>query len=126
MGKIKALTRSSTGRLTAAGDAHVDAPIDKIIVAFKILLVVQLKIHTGGCKMGKLSNIIPVSDLRQDAAKLLKQLQTSEEPLIITQRGRASAVMLGVGHMKNLNTKKKYYVYWQRAKRKLKPVSDMI
>ena len=47
--------------------------------------------------MGKLSNIIPVSDLRQDAAKFLKQLKNTEEPLIITQRGRAAAVMIGVG-----------------------------
>ncbi|MBU1196668.1 MAG: type II toxin-antitoxin system Phd/YefM family antitoxin [Proteobacteria bacterium] len=46
--------------------------------------------------MGKLSNIIPVSDLRQDAAKLLKQLNKNNEPLIITQRGRAAAVMMGV------------------------------
>ena len=46
--------------------------------------------------MGKLSNIIPVSDLRQDAAKLLKQLKNTKEPLIITQRGRAAAVMIGV------------------------------
>ena len=43
--------------------------------------------------MGKLLNIIPVSDLRQDAAKVLKQLKDSKEPLIITQRGRAAAVM---------------------------------
>ena len=46
--------------------------------------------------MGKLSNIIPVSDLRQDAAKLLKQLRNNKDPLIITQRGRATAVMIGV------------------------------
>ena len=46
--------------------------------------------------MGRLSNIIPVSDLRQDAAKLLKQLKNTQEPLIITQRGRAVAVMIGV------------------------------
>lgn len=46
--------------------------------------------------MSKLSNIIPVSDLRQNAAKLLKQLKNSKEPLIITQRGRAAAVMIGV------------------------------
>jgi prevent-host-death family protein len=46
--------------------------------------------------MGKLANIIPVSDLRQDAAKLLKQLNKNKEPLIITQRGRAAAVMIGV------------------------------
>ena len=46
--------------------------------------------------MGKLMDIIPVSDLRQDAAKILKQLKDSKEPLIITQRGRAAAVMLSV------------------------------
>ena len=46
--------------------------------------------------MGKLSNIIPVSDLRKDAANLLKQLRNSKEPVIITQRGRATAVMIGV------------------------------
>jgi prevent-host-death family protein len=46
--------------------------------------------------MSRLSNIIPVSDLRQSAAKLLKQLKKSNEPLIITQRGRAAAVMIGV------------------------------
>ena len=46
--------------------------------------------------MGKLSNIIPVSDLRQNAAKLLKQLRNSKEPLIITQRGRATAVIISV------------------------------
>ena len=46
--------------------------------------------------MGKLLNIIPITDLRQDAAKILKQLKHSKEPLIITQRGRAAAVMLSV------------------------------
>jgi prevent-host-death family protein len=46
--------------------------------------------------MGKLLNIIPVSDLRKDAAKVLKQLRNNKEPLIITQRGRAAAVMIGV------------------------------
>jgi len=46
--------------------------------------------------MGKLLNIIPVSDLRQNAAKVLKKLRNNKEPLIITQRGRAAAVMIGV------------------------------
>lgn len=40
--------------------------------------------------------IIPVSDLRQDAAKILKHLQNSNSPLIIIQRGRAAAVMISV------------------------------
>ncbi len=46
--------------------------------------------------MGKLSNIIPVSDLRQDAANIMKRLRKNKEPLIITQRGRAAAVIIGV------------------------------
>ena len=46
--------------------------------------------------MGKLLDIIPVSDLRQDTAKIMKRLQDSKEPLIITQRGRAAAIMISV------------------------------
>ena len=46
--------------------------------------------------MGKLLNILPVSDLRQSAAKILKKLRNSQEPIIITQRGRAAAVIIGV------------------------------
>jgi len=46
--------------------------------------------------MGKLLNIIPVSDLRKDAANILKRLKKLKDPLIITQRGRAAAVMQSV------------------------------
>ena len=46
--------------------------------------------------MGKLLTIIPVSDLRQDAAKVLKRVRDSGEPIVITQRGRAAAVMLSM------------------------------
>ncbi len=46
--------------------------------------------------MTKLANIIPVSDLRQYAAKILKRLNKDNEPLIITQRGRAAGVLIGV------------------------------
>jgi prevent-host-death family protein len=46
--------------------------------------------------MRNLSNIIPVSDLRRNAANVLKQLQDNNVPLIITQRGLASAVIIGV------------------------------
>ena len=46
--------------------------------------------------MGKLTNILPISDLRQDAAKVLKKLRDNKEPIIITQRGRAAAIIIGV------------------------------
>jgi len=46
--------------------------------------------------MAKVPEIIPVSDLRQDAAAILKRIRESSEPLIVTQRGRAAAVMLSI------------------------------
>ena len=46
--------------------------------------------------MAKIPKIIPVSDLRQDAAAILKRVRNSNEPLIVTQRGRAAAVMLSI------------------------------
>lgn len=44
--------------------------------------------------MAKLPQIIPVSDLRQDAAAVLKRVGESREPFVITQRGRTAAVLL--------------------------------
>lgn len=46
--------------------------------------------------MAKVPEIIPVTDLRQDASAVLKRLRTSKDPLIITQRGRAAAVVLSI------------------------------
>ena len=46
--------------------------------------------------MAKVPNIIPVTDLRQDAAGALKRLQISKQPVVITQRGRAAAVLLSM------------------------------
>jgi prevent-host-death family protein len=46
--------------------------------------------------MAKIPTIIPVSDLRQDAALVLKNLRKSKKPLIITQRGRATAVLMSL------------------------------
>ena len=46
--------------------------------------------------MSKLPELVPVSDLRQDVAAVLRRLQSSIEPLVITQRGRAAAVLLSV------------------------------
>jgi prevent-host-death family protein len=44
----------------------------------------------------KIPEIVPVSDLRQDAARVIKRVRASSGPLVITQRGRAAAVMLSV------------------------------
>jgi prevent-host-death family protein len=46
--------------------------------------------------MAKIPNIIPITDLRQDATTIIKRITTSREPLVITQRGRAAAVMVSM------------------------------
>ena len=46
--------------------------------------------------MARIPEIIPVKDLRQDTAAVLNRLQSSAQPLVVTQRGRSAAVMLSV------------------------------
>jgi prevent-host-death family protein len=46
--------------------------------------------------MPQVPDIMPVTDLRQDAAAALKRVRASGQPIVITQRGRAAAVMLSV------------------------------
>ena len=40
--------------------------------------------------------IIPISDLRQNASDVVKNVSSSREPVFITQRGRAAAVMVSM------------------------------
>ena len=46
--------------------------------------------------MAKIPNIVPITDLRQDATTIVKRVTASREPLVITQRGRAAAVMVSM------------------------------
>jgi prevent-host-death family protein len=46
--------------------------------------------------MPRVPEIIPISDLRQDASSVLKRIKASKRPLVITQRGRAAAVMISI------------------------------
>ncbi len=46
--------------------------------------------------MARVPDIIPITDLRQDAAAALKRVKSSRQPVVITQRGRATAVLLSL------------------------------
>lgn len=46
--------------------------------------------------MPTVPKIIPISDLRQNASGVVKSVSTSREPVFITQRGRAAAVMVSM------------------------------
>lgn len=43
--------------------------------------------------MSTMPVIVPISDLRQDAAGVIKRVVASDEPVFVTQRGRASVVI---------------------------------
>jgi prevent-host-death family protein len=51
--------------------------------------------------MPKAPQIIPISDLRQNASHVVKSVSSSREPVFITQRGRAAAVMVSMEVYKN-------------------------
>jgi len=44
--------------------------------------------------MSSLPTIVPISDLRQDTAGIIKRVSAGDEPVVITQRGRATAVLV--------------------------------
>jgi len=46
--------------------------------------------------MARVPEIVPVSDLRQEAAAVLKRLRETNDPVVVTQRGRAAAVLLSI------------------------------
>jgi len=46
--------------------------------------------------MAKVPALVPVSDLRQGTSRVLKDLKKSNKPLFITQRGRATAVLMSL------------------------------
>ena len=57
--------------------------------------------------MAKLPQLVPITDLRQDASEVLKRLRASNEPIIITQRGRAAAVLVSIDAFEQTENKKR-------------------
>jgi len=51
--------------------------------------------------MPRAPKIIPISDLRQNASAVVKNVSSSREPVFITQRGMAAAVMVSMEVYKN-------------------------
>jgi prevent-host-death family protein len=47
--------------------------------------------------MSAMPNIVPISELRQDASAIIKRASNSGDPVFITQHGRASAVLVSAG-----------------------------
>ena len=48
------------------------------------------------------ADIHPVSDFRANSAEVIRQVRESGRPVVLTQRGRAAAVLVGVGPYQEL------------------------
>ena len=69
--------------------------------------------------MPKMPDIVPISDLRQDASAILKRVRSSRKPLVITQRGRATAVVLSVDAYEQSEEERQILLALARGEREL-------
>ncbi len=81
-----------------------------------VRLDVPLEVKT----MPKLPEVIPVTDLRQNAAAALRKVRLSRQPLVITQRGRATAVMLSVEAFEQAEHERQLLRLLARGEREIK------
>jgi prevent-host-death family protein len=58
--------------------------------------MVQLNVTLEADSMAKIPRTVPVSDLRQHAARVVNDARKSTKPLVITERGRATSVLMSL------------------------------
>jgi prevent-host-death family protein len=69
--------------------------------------------------MSKIPSIIPISDLRQDSARVLKEARATGEPVFITQRGRATAVLLSVEAYRQAESERELLLLLARGEKEI-------
>jgi len=69
--------------------------------------------------MAKVPEIIPITDLRQDSSAVLKRVRSSREPVIITQRGRAAAVILSVEEYERTENERQILLLLARGEKEI-------
>jgi prevent-host-death family protein len=69
--------------------------------------------------MAKVPEIIPITDLRQDSSAVLKRVRASRDPVIITQRGRAAAVMLSVEEYERTENERQILLLLARGEKEI-------
>ncbi len=69
--------------------------------------------------MTRVPDIIPVSDLRQDAAAVLSRTRRTHQPVVITQRGRAAAVMISIDEFERSQTEREILLLLARGEKEI-------
>lgn len=70
--------------------------------------------------MTRIPDMIPITDLRQDSSAVLRKVKASREPLIITQRGRAAAVLLSVAQYERSENERRMLRLLARGEREIR------
>jgi len=69
--------------------------------------------------MAKVPEIVPITDLRRDSSAVLKRVRASREPVIITQRGRAAAVLLSVEEYERTENERQLLLLLARGEKEM-------
>ena len=69
--------------------------------------------------MARVPEIVPITDLRQDSSAVLKRVRSSREPVIITQRGRAAAVILSVEEYERTENERQILLLLARGEKEI-------
>jgi len=69
--------------------------------------------------MSKIVTTIPVTDLRQDTNNVLKSLKARKQAAVITQRGRAAAVILSVEAYKQSEAERRILLLLARGEKEI-------
>lgn len=69
--------------------------------------------------MTRVPDIIPISDLRQDAATVLSRARQSRQPVVITQRGRAAAVMVSIDEFERAQSEREILLLLARGEKEI-------
>lgn len=69
--------------------------------------------------MAGVPEIVPITDLRRDSSAVLKRVRSSREPVIITQRGRAAAVLLSVEEYERTENERQILLLLARGEKEI-------
>jgi prevent-host-death family protein len=53
-------------------------------------------------------DIVPLSDFKNHASKMLHQMRTTHRPIVITQNGKPAGVLISPAEFDNLSEKKRF------------------
>jgi prevent-host-death family protein len=69
--------------------------------------------------MTKLPDVIPVSDLEEDASSVILRLRESGAPAVITQDGRAAAVLIDIESFRRTESEREILTLLARGEREI-------